>query len=457
MPAFAVKFGTNIDDMDQERLTRRAARAIIEAYEASPEAITKGAEAVLDYFCQPGRINRKNRFGMTPLGIAVQYDSAAAVKELIKRGATVNFRLSGDARLMAGEPTILELACFMASDEVVDALLDSGRCNLHFRNDSGYNTFHELAAAGRSDRLKYLIERCRQKKLLLSLEHFTPEERRTALALACVHGKTGCAAVLIDKGADMDVRDVHGNTPLALACKFGNPECVALLIDKGATTDVVNNAGLTPLAIACEEGEIPVVRTLFDKGVAVDTDALVYALRDDEVAQLVATRLKTQRNAPVVFHGALVSVRLDTDFNFKNYARKIRLVELGTGILTPAALNHALYDDTTVVRGEEAFDYCRRYFQVLIDAGANPKTLVGGETLLTHLVKEYYDHRKSAGILIGSLYMMYQTLVNLGADPSIPNTNGETPLDLVENFYRDNPALDKFLAKAASGTPLPDW
>ena len=47
--------------------------------------------------------------------------------------------------------------------------------------------------------------------------------------------------------------------------------------------------------------------------------------------------------------------------------------------------------------------------------------------------------------------------LDYGADPSIPNTNGETPLDLVENFYRDNPALDKFLAKAASGTPLPDW
>ena len=58
---------------------------------------------------------------------------------------------------------------------------------------------------------------------------------RTALSWASYGGKTECVKLLIDAGADLNVRDKEGITALYLASYYGNTECVKLLRDAGAT------------------------------------------------------------------------------------------------------------------------------------------------------------------------------------------------------------------------------
>jgi ankyrin repeat protein len=453
--AFAAKFNdADLADETRGGPEREAAQALIAAYEKNPEAIRKGAEAVLDYVCDPVRINRRDRFGRTPLAMAIQYNSLAAVKHLLSEGAR-GLNDTVDDFVTHEKTTLLTLACVHASREIVGALLDSGMCNPNFTSLYGFNTLHTLAVSGNLAAMASLIEQCKEKSLQIRLDE-TNREGHTALALACMYNHRGCAAYLIDQGAATDVRNNHDFTPLALAC-LGRHE-FSFHLDTCDTE--------------AEARRVELVRTLLGKGrVDVDESALISAIMRnvaterpecrntaEQIEREVVLQVKVQGyGAVVVFTSALQSrlfyrAMADAD----EFGCKTRLVELGTGILTPDALNQALRNAIEIARPFS--DYCRRYFQALIGAGADPNILIDldRETLLTHLVKKYYDDRKSAGILIGSLYYMYQTLVNLGADPSLPNTNGETPLDLVKNFYRDNPALDKFLAKAAL-TPLPDW
>jgi ankyrin repeat protein len=57
---------------------------------------------------------------------------------------------------------------------------------------------------------------------------------------------------LLDQGADINDRDVVGDTPLMEAIWIGVPELVELLIERGADLKVVNGQGKTTLDLALE-------------------------------------------------------------------------------------------------------------------------------------------------------------------------------------------------------------
>lgn len=77
--------------------------------------------------------------------------------------------------------------------------------------------------------------------LRTALAKLTPETRkhvewqepcsgRTALAEASQRGHRACVALLIDAGANCNVKDYRGNTPLHLACKCGKEDVVHFLL-----------------------------------------------------------------------------------------------------------------------------------------------------------------------------------------------------------------------------------
>jgi uncharacterized protein len=60
------------------------------------------------------------------------------------------------------------------------------------------------------------------------------------------------AELLIQYGANLEARDVNGNTPLndAVFYSKGNGEMITFLLDKGANKDSKNNYGVSPLDLA---------------------------------------------------------------------------------------------------------------------------------------------------------------------------------------------------------------
>ena len=83
----------------------------------------------------------------------------------------------------------------------------------------------------------------------------------TALHMAAREPKK--VRLLLDHGADFDVKSLLGKTPLLVAASMnGNAETVRMLLDKGAAINPADNTGETPLIGAASVDDASIVRLL---------------------------------------------------------------------------------------------------------------------------------------------------------------------------------------------------
>ena len=75
-------------------------------------------------------------------------------------------------------------------------------------------------------------------------------DNSTALILASYNGHTDTVRVLVEKGADLNVKNNDGNTALILASARGHTDIVRMLVQKGADPTVRNNDGQTAADVA---------------------------------------------------------------------------------------------------------------------------------------------------------------------------------------------------------------
>ena len=69
--------------------------------------------------------------------------------------------------------------------------------------------------------------------------------------------------VLLDKGADVNAkRGDSGQTPLMLATLRGEADTVKILLEKGADVNIRGNSGKTALDIAEEKGYVEIIRMI---------------------------------------------------------------------------------------------------------------------------------------------------------------------------------------------------
>jgi ankyrin repeat protein len=94
------------------------------------------------------------------------------------------------------------------------------------------------------------------------------------------------ARLLIDAGANIQVKTELGKTPLTLAARrYGNSKAVKLLLDKGADANEHNPQGTSPIMVAAACGDLDTVRLLVQYGADVNDLA--------PVAQVSQTELRT--------------------------------------------------------------------------------------------------------------------------------------------------------------------
>lgn len=82
----------------------------------------------------------------------------------------------------------------------------------------------------------------------------------TALHYCAQNQHIDIAKMLIDAGANVDVKDVYGNTPLFKAVFFskGKTEMIKLLLEAGANPDIKNDSGVSPKELAKTIGSFDV-------------------------------------------------------------------------------------------------------------------------------------------------------------------------------------------------------
>ena len=86
------------------------------------------------------------------------------------------------------------------------------------------------------------------------------------LSWAVRNGHEAIARLLLEKGANLESKDIKGYTPLSIAAFKGHEAIVRLLLEKGANLESENFIGYTPLSIAASKGHEAIVRLLLEKG-----------------------------------------------------------------------------------------------------------------------------------------------------------------------------------------------
>merc|ERR1712060_285322 len=186
------------------------------------------------------------------------------IKLLLAHGAEINSRTGSkldigsdiNAQIETNRNTALTLACFQGRHEVVSLLLDR-KANVEHRAKTGLTPLMEAASGGYGDVGRVLLD----KNADVNAPP-VPSSRDTALTIAADKGHYRFVQLLLERGAQVDVRNKKGNSSLWLAANGGHIDVVQLLYSAGADIDSQDNRKVSCLMAAFRKGHSEVVKWL---------------------------------------------------------------------------------------------------------------------------------------------------------------------------------------------------
>jgi ankyrin repeat protein len=354
----------------------------------------------------------------TPLIDAVKRHDNVAVNALLDRSADVN-ATEGDGT------TALHWAAELDDLATVELLLDAGA------NAAAANRFAvtpvELAANNGNGEIVARLLAAGADANARSREGQTP------LMSAALNGRVAAIEALLARGAAVDAReDYRGQTALMLAAGEGNVDAVRALIAAGANVTARSKSGFTPLLFAVRNAELETVRLLLDYGANVDdlapdgTSALNVAIVNAfyEVASVLLEH-GADPNLPDARASPLHTIAWLRKPGATDRAAGVG--ELATaapqpvGKVTSLELALKLLDHGADPNVRVDWDEIK--FEALGGTTRNPPGLLLGRHLLTYNgATAFYVAAKNGD----HVYM--RLLADNGADPSITNRFGITPL-----------------------------
>uniref|UniRef100_A0A8C5YRQ1 Fibronectin type 3 and ankyrin repeat domains 1 protein n=1 Tax=Marmota marmota marmota TaxID=9994 RepID=A0A8C5YRQ1_MARMA len=188
------------------------------------------------------KVDVPNKFGFTALMVAAQKGYTRLVKILVSNGTDVNLKNgSGKDSLM--------LACYAGHLDVVKYLRRHG-ASWEARDLGGCTALHWAADGGHCTVIDWMIKDGCEVDVVDTGSGWTPLMR-----VSVVSGSQKVASLLIEAGADVNVRDKDGKTPLMaavfqVAVLNNHEQLVELLLDKGADASVKNEFGKGVLEMA---------------------------------------------------------------------------------------------------------------------------------------------------------------------------------------------------------------
>jgi ankyrin repeat protein len=223
-------------------------------------------------------VNEPGADGSTPLLWAVYQSDPDSVNALLAAGAAVN------TPNRYGVTPLLQ-ACRTGDVPIVRALLDGGADPSRTHTD----VETPLMAASRSGSVEAV-------RLLLArgveVNAADAFERQTALMWAAGEGHTDIVALLLEAGANPDVRahvttleerkhadhPTGGFTALMFAARNGHEEAVRTLVGGGANPNVTNGDGASATIVAIVNDRFDLAKTLIDLGADPNDGSLYFAV-----------------------------------------------------------------------------------------------------------------------------------------------------------------------------------
>ena len=201
--------------------------------------------------------------------------------------------------------TILHVACDHCDTVVVKILLKAG-VNPDVKDDFGFTPLMRAVVSTtkpgittESDEVFSIITALCNSKCSVNAS-FVPSkpsnidycEGSTALHMAIdikVKDIQLYVQALVDNGAALDARDVHGRTPLHIASMWGHHRLIKLLAPTPESLNFKDNDGCTPLYYACKNSHIQCVRKINVQALDVFIDLMKVANNDGTTPLSVRT------------------------------------------------------------------------------------------------------------------------------------------------------------------------
>jgi ankyrin repeat protein len=189
------------------------------------------------------------------LADAVEHRDKALVRTLVEKGGDVN------AAQIDGT-TALHWAAYHDDVETAALLLRSG-ANVNATNRYGVPPIALACRNGNAAVVKLLLDAGADANA-------TVKGDETVLMMAARSGSIEAVKALLVRGAKHDARERRGQTALMWAAAEGHADIVRALLEAGAEVKVTLDSGFTPFLFAVREGHIDVVRAFLEAGVDVN-------------------------------------------------------------------------------------------------------------------------------------------------------------------------------------------
>ena len=192
-------------------------------------------------------INARNRAGDTALHLTAEIRNPDVLRYLLERGANVNVEnIMGRTALIKASP--------WAEEDILQSLLDKG-ADVNAKDVLEVSALQHVVASGSLQRVLYLLSS--GAEMSSSILH---------CAAAAPHGGSEIAQCLLDRGADIEGRNVVDQTALHFAVERGNLEIVQYLLARGANIESRRTNGETALHLAIKGEKFEIMQCLLNRG-----------------------------------------------------------------------------------------------------------------------------------------------------------------------------------------------
>ena len=374
---------------------------------------------------------------------------ALAAVVSIGSGTIAAQRATGNVASSAVEPdgtTPLHRAVHRNDVKAADALIRAG-ADVNAVNRYGVPPLSLAATNGNAALLELLLKAGANPDAAQS-------EGETALMTASRTGVPAAVRTLLAHGADVNAKESwRGQSALMWAAAEGHADTIELLLEAGAQINARSNAGWTALLFAAREGKIPAVKALLAGGADVN-DALLARPGRGRGAGAAGggggagggQRPPSRGSSALVLavgsgHFELAATLLDagadpnaaaqgwTALHHITWIRKP-----GTGSNDPAPYGSGNVDSLSLVRKLKADG-------ADLNARVTRRPNVGVTALNFVGATPFFMAARGGDIELMRL------LVELGADPLLPNEDGTTPLMAAAGVGTHSPGED-------AGTPI---
>uniref|UniRef100_A0A8C9W273 Euchromatic histone-lysine N-methyltransferase 2 n=1 Tax=Scleropages formosus TaxID=113540 RepID=A0A8C9W273_SCLFO len=188
------------------------------------------------------KVDAQDKAQRTPLLEAIVNNHIDVVRYLIQSGACV-YHSEDDGS------TGLHHAAKLGNLEIVNLLLGTGQVDINAQDSGGWTPIIWAAEHRHINVIRALLNRGADVTL-------KDKEMNVCLHWASFAGSVEIAELLLNAGCPLSSVNVHGDTPLHIASREGYLDCVTLFLSRGADIDVMNREGDTPISLARSDSPV---------------------------------------------------------------------------------------------------------------------------------------------------------------------------------------------------------